>query len=69
MSLAIHLLGRPYVVRPDGDGYVIRSRKTWALLTFLLLSERAPSRARTAALPSPSSATERYFRDPLPWTD
>ncbi|GAB3595717.1 hypothetical protein GCM10027446_21400 [Angustibacter peucedani] len=50
MSLTIHLLGRPHVERPDGDGYQLRSRKSWALLTYLLLGERAPSRAQLAGL-------------------
>ena len=35
----------------DGaDGYRFRSRKSWALLAFLLLTERAPTRSRLASL-------------------
>jgi DNA-binding SARP family transcriptional activator len=55
MGRSIRLLGRP---RIEDDGAPVtppRGRKTWALLTFLLLSERAPSRARTAALLFPEA--------------
>ena len=43
------LLGRPAI---DGtpSGYQMRSRKSWALLTYLLLSERPPTRTQLAAL-------------------
>lgn len=50
MSLAIHLLGRPHVERTDGDVYQFRSRKSWAVLAYLILSERPPTRNRLAAL-------------------
>lgn len=45
----VHLLGRPHI---EGrvDGYRIRSRKSWALLAYLLLSERPPTRAQLANL-------------------
>lgn len=49
MSLAIHLLGRPRVQRPDADTYQFRSRKSWAVLAFLILSERPPSRSQLAS--------------------
>jgi DNA-binding SARP family transcriptional activator len=48
--VAIRLLGRPGIVR---DGVALappRGRKTWALLTYLLLSERPPPRTRVASL-------------------
>ena len=49
-GVAIHLLGRPRI-EIDGDaGYRFRSRKSWALLTFLLLAERPPTRSRLASL-------------------
>ncbi|MDP9240914.1 MAG: SARP family transcriptional regulator [Actinomycetota bacterium] len=50
MSLAIHLLGRPRFDRADGEGYSFRSRKSWALLAYLILSQQPPTRARLAAL-------------------
>jgi DNA-binding SARP family transcriptional activator len=49
-GVAIHLLGRPRIER---DGVPVpppRGRKTWALLTYLLLSERPPPRTRVASL-------------------
>jgi DNA-binding SARP family transcriptional activator len=50
MSIAVQLLGRPRIVRSSGDGYQFRSRKSWALLAYLLLTERPPSRSQLAAL-------------------
>jgi DNA-binding SARP family transcriptional activator len=50
MSLTIQLLGRPRIDRTDGDHYQVRSRKSWAALAYLLLSERPPTRNRLAAL-------------------
>jgi DNA-binding SARP family transcriptional activator len=50
MSLIIHLLGPPRVDRTGGDCYQVRSRKTWAALAYLILSERPPTRGRLAAL-------------------
>lgn len=49
MSLAVHLLGRPRIVRAD-HVYQFRSRKSWALLAYLLLSERPPTRSQLASL-------------------
>ena len=49
MSLAVHLLGRPRLVRPSGAAYQFRSRKSWAVLAYLILSERPPSRVRLAS--------------------
>lgn len=34
----------------DGEAYRFRSRKSWALFTYLLLSERAPARHQLAGL-------------------
>jgi hypothetical protein len=34
MSLAIHLLGHPRIVRTSGDVYRFRSRKSWAVLAY-----------------------------------
>src|SRR4051794_2000353 len=50
MSLAVHLLGHPHVSRPDPGGYQVRSRKSWAVLAYLLLGERPPARSRLASL-------------------
>lgn len=50
MSLAISLLGRPSITVDGESAYRFRSRKSWALLAYLLLAERAPSRARLAEL-------------------
>lgn len=50
MSLTIHLLGHPRVERASGDAYQVRSRKSWALLAYLLLSDRPPPRTELAAL-------------------
>jgi DNA-binding SARP family transcriptional activator len=49
MSLTVHLLGRPHIDGPNGI-YQFRSRKTWALLAYLILSDRPPTRAQLAAL-------------------
>lgn len=50
LSLTIRLLGRPVLDRQEGNGYQFRSRKSWALLAYLLLSERHPTRAQLASL-------------------
>ena len=49
-GLVVHLLGRPRLEVDGASGYRFRSRKTWALLAFLLLSERPPTRSRLAGL-------------------
>jgi DNA-binding SARP family transcriptional activator len=49
-GLVVQLLGRP-VIQVDGEpGYRYRSRKSWALLAFLLLAERPPTRSQLASL-------------------
>ena len=50
MSLEIHLLGRPAIVSEAQEVYRFRSRKSWALLAYLVLSERPASRAHLASL-------------------
>src|SRR3954470_10705359 len=50
MALGIRLLGRPCIERSDGAAYRLRSRKSWALLAYLLLSEAAPTRSQLAGL-------------------
>ena len=50
MTLSVHLLGRPSIVAGSDVGYRFRSRKSWALLAFLLMTERPPTRARLADL-------------------
>jgi DNA-binding SARP family transcriptional activator len=50
MALAIHLLGPPRLLR-DGEPVAgPRGRKAWALLAYLLLSQRAASRTHLADL-------------------
>ncbi|HEU4947286.1 MAG TPA: BTAD domain-containing putative transcriptional regulator [Kribbella sp.] len=49
-SVLIQLLGRPRIERAGGDTYQFRSRKSWALLAYLILSERPPTRSRLASL-------------------
>ncbi len=46
----VHLLGRPRVERAGRDLYRFRSRKSWALLAYLVLAERPPTRSQAAAL-------------------
>ena len=50
MTLGIRLLGRPSIERSDGASYRLRSRKSWALLAYLVLSEAAPTRSQLAGL-------------------
>ncbi len=50
MPLVVHLLGRPALERGPTESYRFRSQKSWALLAYLLLSERPPSRSRLAEL-------------------
>jgi DNA-binding SARP family transcriptional activator len=50
ISLAVHLLGRPRVVPASGEGYQFRSRKSWAILAYLILSDRPPTRSTLASL-------------------
>ncbi|SFR93346.1 DNA-binding transcriptional activator of the SARP family [Microbacterium sp. cf046] len=49
-SLTVQLLGRPRILRSAGEAYEFRSRKSWAVLAYLLLSERAPSRAHLTGM-------------------
>jgi DNA-binding SARP family transcriptional activator/tetratricopeptide (TPR) repeat protein len=50
VSLSVQLLGRPRIVRTSGSTYQFRSRKSWAVLAYLVLAERPPSRAQLARL-------------------
>jgi len=49
-SLSIQLLGRPRIADRSGAAYQFRSRKSWALLAYLVLAERPPSRRQLAGL-------------------
>ena len=49
-GLAIHLLGRPRVEVDGAPAPSPRGHKPWALLVYLLLSERPPSRSRLVGL-------------------
>ena len=46
----IRLLGRPTVERPGDEPYRLRSRKSWALLAYLLLADTPPSRSQLAGM-------------------
>jgi DNA-binding SARP family transcriptional activator len=46
---SVHLLGRPRIDRPDGT-VAMRGRKSWALLAYLLLVDRPPTRSHLAGL-------------------
>lgn len=50
MSLEINLVGEPGVRHIGSEPYRPRSRKTWALLCYLILSDRPPSRSRLSSL-------------------
>jgi len=50
MSTAIQLLGRPQITRGPAGAYTFRSRKSWGLLAYLILSERPPARSQLASL-------------------
>jgi DNA-binding SARP family transcriptional activator len=49
-AMSIHVLGQPHIEVDGAGGYRFRSRKSWAVLAFLLLAERPPSRSRLASL-------------------
>lgn len=49
-ALCIHLLGRPRLEVGGASGYRYRSRKTWAVLAFLVLAESPPTRSQLATL-------------------
>jgi DNA-binding SARP family transcriptional activator len=49
-GLHVSLLGRPRLRIDGADGYRYRSRKSWAVLAFLLLGERPPTRTQLASL-------------------
>ena len=48
--LTIRLLGRPSVERSGRATYRLRSRKSWALLAYLLLCEGRPTRSQLSGL-------------------
>ena len=50
MTLTVRLLGRPNIAASDEPTYRFRSRKSWALLAYLLLADQPPSRNRLAEL-------------------
>ena len=49
-ALIVQLLGRPRIDVDGAPAYRYRSRKSWALLAFLLLGERPPTRSQLASL-------------------
>ena len=50
MSITIQLLGRPRITWGSAAGYKFRSRKSWGLLAYLILSERPAARSQLASL-------------------
>lgn len=50
MRTEIGLVGEPHVIRTGTDSYRPRSRKTWAILCYLLLTEIPPSRTQLGSL-------------------
>lgn len=50
MGVMINLLGKPSIETEEGPAYRFRSRKSWALVAFLLLAERPPSRVQVGDL-------------------
>ncbi|MBA2952483.1 SARP family transcriptional regulator [Nocardioides sp. MAH-18] len=48
--LTIRLLGRPAIERPGQTADRLRSRKSWALLAYLLLCEARPTRSQLAGM-------------------
>jgi DNA-binding SARP family transcriptional activator len=46
----IQLLGRPQITRGPAGVYRFRSRKSWGLLAYLILSERPPARSQLSTL-------------------
>ena len=50
MSTTIQLLGRPRITQGPAGVYRFRSRKSWGLLAYLILSERPPARSQLASL-------------------
>src|SRR3954464_11862970 len=50
MGLGIQLLGQPSLVAESGSRYHLRSRKSWALLAYLILTEPPPTRGQLASL-------------------
>jgi DNA-binding SARP family transcriptional activator len=55
MSFSIRLLGKPRIERGGKTIATARGRKTWALLTYLILCERPPPRSRIASLLFPDA--------------
>src|SRR6476661_6407305 len=50
VSITVQLLGRPQISDSAGNVQQLRSRKSWAVLAFLLLGERPPTRSQLASL-------------------
>ena len=55
MSITAHLLGPPFLVRDDVVYPAPRGRKVWALLAYLALSDRPPSRQQLVDLLFPDA--------------
>src|SRR4051794_4222179 len=55
MSVLVRLLGAPRIETDGAPMPAPRGRKSWALLAYLLLTDRPPSRHRLAALLFPDA--------------
>ena len=55
MTVLVRLLGAPRIEVPGAPTPAPRGRKAWALLAYLLLTERPPARQRLAALLFPDA--------------
>ena len=53
--MEINLVGQPGVELSGAEPYRPRSRKTWALLCYLVLAERPPSRSRLSSMLFPEA--------------
>uniref|UniRef100_UPI0004789F6E hypothetical protein n=1 Tax=Arthrobacter sp. H41 TaxID=1312978 RepID=UPI0004789F6E len=54
-GLSIHLLGPPFIERPEGEGTQPRGRKAWGLLAYLLLHRTPTPRSQLAAMLFPDA--------------
>ena len=55
VSITVQLLGRPQISDSAGKVQRLRSRKSWAVLAYLLLTDRPPTRSQLASLLFPEA--------------
>ncbi|MGB5952566.1 MAG: BTAD domain-containing putative transcriptional regulator, partial [Ornithinimicrobium sp.] len=49
-GVTVDLLGRPQIIRATGEEVTLRSRKSWAVLAYILLDHAQPTRTPLASL-------------------